>query len=628
MPGRKDRLQIPPEVRESADRLAARRSLLGAVSYPFVVLVLGMAADLEKKTPYLFAFVLAAVLVLTAVHIHLARRFDRELWEGLMHAHLLRQARDELAGLVDQGAEELRKASLDYRRIFENAHDAILILEPEDEIVLNVNRRACEVYGFSREEFIGLSLERISENVPRGQRRLIQSSAASLLRLIDDILDFSKIEAGGMVVERARFHLRGTLREIVELLRFSASGHGNELSLTIGEGVPEWAWGDPGRLRQVLTNLLGNAVKFTERGTIAVEARRLPEGRLKFLVRDTGIGIPAEAQDRLFGLFSQADASTSRRFGGTGLGLAISRRIVEQMGGEIGFESEPGKGSTFWFALGLEPASPPEILDPARGRGARPRPGGRRRILVAEDNLINQIVVVQQLSSLGYDAVAVNNGQEALEALEKAPFDLILMDCQMPELDGYEATRRIREGPEERQRIPIVAFTAHARQEDLEHCLAAGMNDTITKPFAEEVLSRKLEHWLSQAGQGPGLPAYWQEALQVLDGERLTELRELGRSLGRDVLGDLVGTFESQAYVAEIRSALATGDWPRAGRRTHDLKGTSAVLGASRLVRLCDELEYVPRDAGTEAYSGPLEALEEECQRVLSALTEAAAEGR
>ena len=855
MPGWRARLQIPPEVRESADRLAAQRSLLGAVSYPFVVLVLGLAADLEEKTPALFVLALAAVLSLTALRIHLAWRFDaifpanprrwrsgfygalllqalllgwlflavvtslgmvvesffvltivaviasvgvilyshaprvvavfvaalllpvllsllgvigsagwklggweilclavflayvfllgahlnRERWEGLMHAHLLRQARDELAGLVDQRAEELRKASLDYRRIFENAHDAILILEPEDETVLNVNRRACEVYGFSREEFIGLSLERISENVPRGQRhivatlergvfynfetvqfrkdgsrmfleinastieyesrlailsinrdvterrraeelrlakeaaeradqakgqflanmsheirtpmagilglvdlllktrlsaqqrdytRLIQSSATSLLRLIDDILDFSKIEAGGIVIERTRFHLRGTLREIVELLRFSASGRGNELSLGIGEGVPEWVWGDPGHLRQVLTNLLGNAVKFTERGAIAVEVRCLPEGRLKFLVRDTGIGIPVEARDRLFGLFSQADASTSRRFGGTGLGLAISRRIVERMGGEIGFESEPGKGSTFWFVLGLDPASPPEIPEPARGKRLSPRPADRRRILVAEDNLINQIVVVQQLSTLGYDAVAVNNGKEALEALEKTPFDLILMDCQMPELDGYETTRRIREGPEERRRIPILALTAHARREDLEQCLAAGMNDTITKPFAEEVLRQKLEHWLSHAGEEPGVPACGREASQVLDGERLKELRELGRALGRDVLGDLVGTFESRAYLSEIRSALAAGDWPRVGRRAHDLKGTSAILGATRLARLCDELEYVPRDAGAEAYSGPLEALEEECQRVLSALVAAAEEAR
>jgi len=198
----------------------------------------------------------------------------------------------------------------------------------------------------------------------------------------------------------------------------------------------------------------------------------------------------------------------------------------------------------------------------------------------------------------------------------------------MPELDGYETTRRIREGPEERRRLPIVALTAHARKEDLEHCLTVGMNDTITKPFAEEDLSRKLEHWLSHAVEGNGLQASGREASGVLDGERLTELRDLGRALGRDVLGDLVGTFRSQAYVADIRSALAAGDWPRAEWRVHDLKGTGAILGATRLARLCDELEGIPRDAGADAYSGPLEALEEECQRVLSALVAAAEEAR
>ena len=871
MAGLKDQLQVPPEVRETADRLAARRSMPGVFSYPFVVLVLGLAADLEKKAPVFFTLAIAAILALAVLRFYLVRRFDsifrasprrwrtgfygalilkavllgwlflavvlslglavesffaltmvaviasmgvilyshaprvlavfvaalvlpvllalfgvigslgwrlggweslclvvffayifllgvslrRDRWEGLMHSHLLavraaeleraqgelRQARDELERLADERAAELHKVNLDYRRVFENAHDPILIFRPEGEVVLNVNRRACEVYGLSREEFLGMSLEKISENVPRGHRqiaetleqgvfynfestqfrkdgsrmfleinastieyegqpailsinrdvterrrteelrlakeaaeradqakgqflanmsheirtpmagilglvdlllktylstqqrnyaRLIQSSATSLLRLIDDILDFSKIEAGRVVIERVPFPLRSTLHEIVELLRFSAGERGNELGLTIGEGVPDWAWGDPGRLRQVIINLLGNAVKFTEGGTIGVEARRLADGRLKILVHDTGTGIPVEAQERLFGLFSQADSSTSRRFGGTGLGLAISRRIVEQMGGEIGFTSEPGQGSAFWFALALDPASPPSTSDPDARRDASGRPGrGRRRVLVAEDNVINQLVIVQQLSVLGYGVQAVNNGREALEALEQASFDLVLMDCQMPELDGYEATRLIREGPEEMRRVPIVALTAHAMKEDLDRCLAMGMNDTITKPFTEEALSRKLETWLGgRCPMEPEPPSLAPECLQALDGERLAELRELGRIQGRDVLGDVMEAFGSQAYVAEIRSALAAGDWPRAEWRTHTLKGTSAILGAARLAGLCDELEHVLRTGGVEACAGLLDAMEEEGQRVLSALATAAEQTR
>jgi signal transduction histidine kinase/HPt (histidine-containing phosphotransfer) domain-containing protein/ActR/RegA family two-component response regulator len=466
---------------------------------------------------------------------------------------------------------------------------------------------------------------------------LIQSSAASLLRLIDDILDFSKIEAGRLQLERVPFDLPATLREIVELLRFRASAQGTELGVDFGPRVPQWVWGDPGRLRQVLTNLVGNAVKFTEGGRVWIEVWPLADGRLRFEISDTGIGIPKEAQERLFELFSQADSSTSRRYGGSGLGLAISQRIVQQMEGEIGCESEPGEGSTFWFHLRFEPASPPLSL-PLPGDDAVPRrPGRQRRILVAEDNVVNQLVVTQHLSALGYEVLAVNNGREALQALERIQVDLVLMDCQMPEVDGYEATRRIRAGAEEGRGVPIVALTAHAMREELDRCLEVGMNDYITKPFRKEALQQKLDLWLQEEGDGddgeieavpaaPPLPPT-AGASPVLDGKKLSELRQLGEALGQDVLRDLAETFRSQTCLEEMRSGLARGDRPLVGQQAHSLRGSSAALGALRLAALCEELEQLPSEACPETCAGRVAAIEEEYERVLSSLVAAAAEG-
>ena len=337
---------------------------------------------------------------------------------------------------------------------------------------------------------------------------LIHTSAESLLRVIDGILDFSKLEAGKLVLAEEDFDLRAVLREAVGLLGPEAAAKGLVMELAVDESLPARLHGDAARLRQVLLNLIGNAVKFTQEGRVDVEA--LPEHRggddlvVRFRVRDTGVGIPLEAQPRLFAPFTQADGSTSRRFGGTGLGLAISYRIVEQLGGEMGFESRPDEGSTFEFTARLREARPEDrpprrpTVEASSEKARRPKPSrSSLRILLAEDNQVNQVVMLRQLEALGYYAEAVENGRQALRALRENPYDLILMDCQMPELDGYEATRRIRENEAGSEgHTPIVAVTAHAMKGDRERCLASGMDDYLAKPFKIEELAAILERWL------------------------------------------------------------------------------------------------------------------------------------
>ncbi|HTQ79327.1 MAG TPA: ATP-binding protein, partial [Thermoanaerobaculia bacterium] len=454
---------------------------------------------------------------------------------------------------------------------------------------------------------------------------------------------------GQLQLENVPFDLHSTLSEIVELLRFRASAQGTGLELNIGPEVPPWVWGDPGRLRQVLTNLVGNAVKFTEGGRVSVEIRRTGDGRYRFEIKDNGIGIPIEAQRRLFSLFSQADSSTSRRYGGSGLGLAISQRIVQQMGGQIGCESLPGMGSIFWFILRLETASPPAASPSLGGGLVLPKARKHYRILVAEDNPVNQLVVTQHLASWEYDVVAVNNGREALEAFGREPFDLILMDCQMPELDGYEATRRIRAGEGAGRQVPIVALTAHAMREELDRCLAVGMNDYITKPFRKETLEQKLERWLNGTAAVPLLPlvpllpsteerspAPPSSAPEVagngparespLDERKVMELRELGRELGQNMLRELAESFSAQTCLEEMDTGLKTGDLPLIKRQAHILRGSGASLGAVHLASLCAELEYLPAEAETWDYRQRIAAIGEEYQRVIVGLMAASEE--
>ncbi len=341
---------------------------------------------------------------------------------------------------------------------------------------------------------------------------VVLSSSESLMTIVNDILDFSKIEAGGLHVEEIPFDLRVAVENAVTLFRPRAEEKRLTLDSRIAAAVPPMIVGDPVRVRQILMNLIANAIKFTAAGGVKVEVHTAGDSispAVLFRVIDTGIGIKPEASAKLFRAFSQADSATTRKYGGTGLGLAISLRLVTLMGGSIGMDSEPGKGSTFWFLIPARAAEAP-IADPeavmerqtepatelAAENAAAARAGSR--ILVVEDNPVNQIVASRALLTLGYVSDVVPGGEEALEALNCGHFDLILMDCQMPGMDGYEATIAIRQGEGGRSRIPIVAMTANPIEGDRERCLAAGMDDYLSKPIRLAALKKMLESWIER----------------------------------------------------------------------------------------------------------------------------------
>ncbi|MBC7386571.1 MAG: response regulator [Cryobacterium sp.] len=329
--------------------------------------------------------------------------------------------------------------------------------------------------------------------------KAVRTSAEGLLTIINDILDFSKIEAGKLDVESVVFSPSQILSDVEQTLGFSIRQKKLAIKEKNSSSVPHSIFGDPGRIRQVLINLVGNALKFTAEGEIEISVTT-EKDHLCYSVRDTGIGMTRDEISRLFEPFAQADQSVTKRFGGTGLGLSISRRLVELMGGKIGVSSEFGKGATFWFTLPCVEASPtPEKRHLLSVENLEPPSSVAKRILLVEDNVVNQVITVKMLQKLGHIVEVATNGLEALTALARAEFDLVIMDCQMPEMDGYTATREIRKrearGIYRWSHVPIVALTANAMKEDEAKCLLSGMDAYLTKPIQRDALQWTVEKW-------------------------------------------------------------------------------------------------------------------------------------
>jgi signal transduction histidine kinase/CheY-like chemotaxis protein len=475
---------------------------------------------------------------------------------------------------------------------------------------------------------------------------IMHSSGMSLLKIINSVLDFSKIEAGKLVLETVEFSIHEKLTDVAQLFSAEAKRKNLTISYAVADNVPNTVRGDPVRLGQILANLVSNAIKFSQDGDISivcecVDCDQVEQGyvRLKFVVKDCGIGIDSSDQDKLFREFSQVDESDTRKYGGTGLGLVISKELAMLMGGTIGVDSEPGKGSRFWFTIaaargnGVADDLPAHEGEIGRAAGQEIAAAEERKsagkVLVVDDNEVNLLVAQRMLEQLGYEVVTLASGEAAIEASEKNNYTAILIDSQMPGMSGNEATRIIRERERDRRHTPIIALTANAMTEDRERAFAAGVDDYLSKPVFVDELDTTLRRVLSgsvevtnisardlHAGPSSSLPD------KILDTAIVDELSKIQGSGDADLFSELADQFLQQmpAWLRELEEAARDQDAYQVRRQAHRLLGLCRQIGAERMAALCARLERLRDEAGESELLKEVSQLQSEFEAAYRAL--------
>ena len=568
---------------------------------------------------------------------------------GDLNQQLNSDRRDEIGTLsseFDQLASELRTAQEE----LEDARDqALAVSSAKSEFLARMSHEIRTPMN----GVLGMIELLNSTHLNDTQKRYaatIHDSADSLLDIINDVLDFSKIEAGKLRMEKLIFDLHAFLSDTVESLSGLAEQKNLSLKCDAPTGLALAVQGDPFRLRQILTNLLGNAIKFTERGSVrlcvAVDELDDEYADIRFSIVDTGVGITASKQKKIFDSFAQEDGSTTRRYGGTGLGLAISKQLVDMMGGNLTVESEPGHGSVFSFSLRMAASSESDFSDSARSlqRGIFKKtvePIVHRslqgHVLLGEDNAVNQAVAIGMLEALDVKVTVANNGKEVAGKFAAGSFDAILMDCQMPVMDGFQSTNAIRrlEAENGDEAVPIIAVTANALAGDREKCIAAGMNDYLSKPYTMERLHNVLSKYLPGDTESPQAasedakdeisapePRQSTNATIAIEPGALDELAQIQKGGSGDLVERVVLAYleNSVRLIADLQSAVASSDADSVRTNAHALKSSSANVGALNLANLCKQMEDKGREENLSDTDILQRRIQQEYERAVAAL--------